>query len=40
MFLRFEREFDGTAAYQQIAEQLRADEEALFAMLDVKEDRP
>jgi hypothetical protein len=40
LFLRFEREFDGTAAYQQIAEQLRADEEALFAMLDVKEDRP
>lgn len=40
VFLRFEREFDGTAAYQQIAEQLRADEEALFALLDVKEDRP
>jgi len=39
VFLRFEREFDGTTAYQQIAEQLRADEEALFAMLDVKEDR-
>lgn len=40
LFLRFEREFDGTTTYQQIAEQLRADEVALFAMLDVKEDRP
>jgi hypothetical protein len=40
LFLRFEREFDGTTTYQQIAEQLRTDEEALFAMLDVKEERP
>lgn len=40
VFLRFEREFDRNATYQQIAEQLRADEEALFALLDVKEDRP
>ena len=39
IFLRFEREFDAKATYQQIAEQLRADEEALFALLDVKEDR-
>lgn len=39
IFLRFEREFDGTTSYQQIATQLRADEEELFAMLDVKEDR-
>jgi len=40
LFLRLDREFEGTSTYQQIAEQLRADEEALFAMLDVKEDRP
>lgn len=40
IFLRFERVFDGTTTYQQISEQLLADEEALFALLDVKEDRP
>lgn len=39
VFLRFDREFDGTATYKEIAEQLRADEEVLFAMLGVKEDR-
>lgn len=39
IFLRFEREFDGSVTYQQMAEQLRADEEALFAVLDVKEDQ-
>lgn len=39
LFLRFEREFDGAVSYQQIAEQLRTDEEALFAILDVKENR-
>jgi hypothetical protein len=38
MFLRFEREFDGTAGYDEIAKQLRADEETLFAILDVKEE--
>jgi hypothetical protein len=40
IFLRFERQFEGTSTYQQIAEQLRADEQSLFAMLDVKEDQP
>lgn len=40
IFLRFEREFEGSTSYQQISEQLRADEDALFAMLDVKEERP
>jgi hypothetical protein len=40
LFLRFEREFDGATTYQQIAEQLREDEESLFGVLDVKEDRP
>jgi|SRR5579864_8307730 len=39
IFLRFEREFHGSATYHQIAEQLRADEDALLALLDVKEDR-
>lgn len=39
IFLRFEREFDGTATYAEIATQLRADEEALFAILGVKEER-
>lgn len=39
LFLRFEREFDGTATYEEIARQLRTDEEALFAMLDVKEEQ-
>jgi|SRR5271166_1657172 len=39
IFLRFEREFDGATAYQQIAQQLHVDEEALFALLNVKEDR-
>jgi hypothetical protein len=38
IFLRFEREFDGTAGYDEIAKQLRADEETLFAILDVKEE--
>lgn len=40
LFLRFEREFDGAATFQEIAVQLRADEEALFTVLDVKEERP
>lgn len=40
IFLRFDREFSGGVSYEQIAKQLRADEEALFALLDVKEDRP
>jgi hypothetical protein len=40
IFLRFEREFDGAASYEEIAKQLRADEEALFAIIDVKEKQP
>jgi hypothetical protein len=39
LFLRFEREFEGSATYEAIAGQLRADEEELFAMLGVQEDR-
>jgi hypothetical protein len=40
IFLRFEREFDGTTTYEEIAKQLRADEEAFFGILDVKEEQP
>jgi len=40
VYLRFEREFEGSVSYDQIAGQLRADEDELFALLDVKEDRP
>jgi hypothetical protein len=40
LFLRFERDFAGTATYEEIAHQLRADEEALFAMLGVEEELP
>lgn len=39
LFLRFEREFEGKTTYPQIAEQLRTDEDALFALLDVQEER-
>jgi hypothetical protein len=39
IFLRFEHEFDGAATYEEIAKQLRADEEAFFAILDVKEEQ-
>ena len=39
IFLRLEREFEGGTAYAQIVEQLRADEEALFALLDVREEQ-
>lgn len=40
VFVRFEREFEGKTKYDQIAARLKADEEELFALLDVKEDRP
>jgi hypothetical protein len=40
VFLRFEREFEGSATYDQMAAQLKTDEDELFALLDVKEDRP
>ncbi len=39
VFLRFEREFDGPIAFEEIAHQLRADQGSLFAMLGVAEDR-
>lgn len=37
IFLRFEREFNSTTGYQEIAKMLKADEGALFSMLDVQE---
>jgi hypothetical protein len=40
LFLRLEREFEGSAAYEEIAHQLNADEQELFTLLGVEEDRP
>lgn len=39
LFLRLEREFKGNTAYEEIAEKLKADEEAVFQMLGVKEEK-
>jgi hypothetical protein len=39
VFLRFEREFPSTATYDEIAGQLRKDEEDLFGILGVEEER-
>lgn len=39
IFLRLEREFGTGITYDQIATQLRADEETLFEMLGIEEDR-
>jgi hypothetical protein len=39
VFLRFEREFPSAANYREIAAQLRKDEEELFTILGVEEDR-
>ena len=38
IFIRFERDFTSETGYEDIARQLRADEEGIFAMLDVKEE--
>jgi hypothetical protein len=40
VFLRFEREFLGKTSFQEIAGQLKRDEDELFTMLGVQEDRP
>jgi hypothetical protein len=40
VFLKFDREFEGVASIEEIAHQLRVDEEELFAVLGVQEDRP
>jgi hypothetical protein len=39
VFLRFEREFPSAATYDEIAGQLRKDQEDVFKMLGVEEDR-
>jgi len=39
LFLRLERDFDANATYDEIAHQLRHDEEELFNILGVEEDR-
>ena len=39
VYLRFERDFAGAATYEDIARQLRKDEEELFRILGVEEDR-
>jgi hypothetical protein len=38
IFIRYEREFAADATYEQMADQLKADEDAIFAMLGVKEE--
>ncbi|MDE3186138.1 MAG: hypothetical protein KGM96_01275 [Acidobacteriota bacterium] len=38
IFLRFEREFDGAEPYEEMAHQLKADEDQIFAMLGVQEE--
>jgi len=38
VFLRFEREFESTITYREMAHQLRKDEEELFRVLGVQED--
>jgi hypothetical protein len=37
VFLKLEREFEGTVSFEDIAQQLRSDEEQLFAVLGVQE---
>jgi hypothetical protein len=38
IFLRFEREFDGSVGYEEMAYRLKADEDQIFAMLGVQEE--
>jgi hypothetical protein len=38
IFIRYEREFKAGVGYQEIAHQLKADEDGIFAMLDVREE--
>jgi len=38
LFVKLERDFEGTATLEQVGEQLRSDEEQVFDMLGVKED--
>jgi hypothetical protein len=38
IFIRYEREFKAGVSYEQMAHQLKTDEDGIFAMLDVKEE--
>ncbi len=38
IFLRFEREFDGSIAYEELAHQLKTDEDQIFALLGIMEE--
>jgi hypothetical protein len=38
IFVRYEREFPADVSYEDIAHQLKADEDGIFAMLDIKEE--
>jgi hypothetical protein len=40
VFLKFEREFKSTETYDEIAVQLKTDEDQLFDLIGVREDRP
>jgi hypothetical protein len=40
IFVRLERELEGTTTYEEIAIQLKSDEDELFKLLNVQEDRP
>jgi hypothetical protein len=40
LFVRLEREFEGSTTYEEIATRLRSGEDELLGLLDVKEDRP
>jgi hypothetical protein len=39
VFLRLDRDFDAAVSFEDIAHQLREDEEVIFKILDVEEDR-
>jgi hypothetical protein len=38
IFVRFEREFEGNASYEEMARQLHADEQEIFSMLGIQEE--
>lgn len=40
LFIRIEREFDGTANFVEVAQQLKRDEDQVFALIGVEEELP
>ncbi len=40
LFVRLERDFEGTATLEEIASQLKADEDQIFELIGIEEDRP